>query len=246
MTQQIKAVLFDVGGPLDTETIMDSEIDEQIKRSFRSRGLSISDEEYSAANQWAIDSFAPKTYHSIMWKIAEGDMDLIQSVEADLMETVPERNESRGHFELRHGSPGLLAELKEDGLLLGLAANQPKIALENMDRLGILEYFNYREVSGSINLRKPDPRLLLHACETLGVEPSEAIMIGDRIDNDVVPARMLGMTAIRFVSGRHRTQQPRSWNEAPHANVRSVDELGSTIRKFVQSPPNTSGDDGPE
>ncbi len=35
MTQQIKAVLFDVGGPLDTETIMDSEIDEQIKRSFR-------------------------------------------------------------------------------------------------------------------------------------------------------------------------------------------------------------------
>ena len=246
MPRQIKAGLFDVGGPLDTESIMDREIDEQIKRSFRSRGLNISDEGYSAVNQWAIDSFAPKTYHSIMWKIAKGDMDLIHSVEAELMDTVPERNESRGHFELREGIPELLYEFKSEGLLLGLAANPPKVALENMDRLGILEFFNYQEVSGSINLRKPDPRLLLHACEGLGAEPSEAIMVGDRIDNDIVPARMLGMTAIRFVSGRHSSQRPRSWNETPHADVRSVDELGSVIRRFVQSPPDTSGDDGPE
>jgi FMN phosphatase YigB (HAD superfamily) len=71
-------------------------------------------------------------------------------------------------------------------------------------------------------------------------------MIGDRIDNDIVPARVLGIAAIRFVSGRHSSQQPRSWNEAPHADVSSVDELGETIRRFVSNPPNVSGDDGPE
>lgn len=246
MTHQIKAVLFDVGGPLDTETIMDRMIDEQIKASFRNHGLAITDAVYEAANSWVVEVFAPKIYHSIMWKIADGDQELIDKVEAELMETVPDRNEARGDFELREGMPELLAELSNDGLLLGLAANQPTVALENMERLGILNYFTYKEVSGSIKLRKPDPRLLLHSCEGLGVDPQEAIMVGDRIDNDIVPARMLGMTAIRFVSGRHRQQKPRSWNEKPHADVRTVEELRQAIRLFVDNPPNVLNDDGPE
>lgn len=246
MPKVIKAVLFDIGGPLDTETIMDRMIDEQIIASFRAHGVAISDTEYAAVNQWAIDVFAPKTYHSIMWKIAQGDQELIDTVEAELMETVPQRNAARGDFELRPGISELLAELAGEGLLLGLAANQPRVSLENMGRFGILKHFAYREVSGSIDLRKPDPRLLLHSCEGLGVTPAEAIMVGDRIDNDIVPARMLGMTTIRFVSGRHANQQPRSWNEAPHADVHTVEELGHAIRKFAANPPDTSGDDGPE
>jgi HAD superfamily hydrolase (TIGR01549 family) len=246
MTHEIKAVLLDVGGPLDTETIMDRMIDEQIKASFRNHGVSISDDEYASVNRWAVDVFAPKTYHSIMWKIAGGDQELIDKVEAELMDTVPQRNAARGDFELREGMPELLAELSSEGLLLGLAANQPTVALENMERLGILKYFTYKEVSGSIKLRKPDPRLLLHSCEGLGVEPQEAIMVGDRIDNDIVPARMLGMSAIRFVSGRHSEQQPRSWNEKPHADVHAVAELGDVIRRFMADPPSDSGDDGPE
>jgi len=212
MPHEIKAVLFDVGGPLDTETIMDRLIDEQIIASFRSNGVAISDDEYAAVNRWAVDVFAPKTYHSIMWKIADGDMKLITRVESELMETVPQRNEARGDFELRDGIGDLLAELSSQGLLLGLAANQPTVALQNMEKHGILENFSYKEVSGSIMLRKPDPRLLLHSCQGLGVQPNEVIMIGDRIDNDIVPARMLGMAAIRCVSGRHANQQPRSWN----------------------------------
>ena len=246
MTHEIKAVLFDVGGPLDTETIMDRMIDEQIVASFRNHGVAITNEQYEAANSWVVEVFAPKIYHSIMWRIADGDQELIDKVEAELMETVPQRNEARGDFELREGMPELLAELSNDGLLLGLAANQPTVALENMERLGILKYFKYREVSGSIKLRKPDPRLLLHSCEGLGVEPQEAIMVGDRIDNDIVPARMLDMTAIRFVSGRHTEQKPRSWNEKPHADVLTVDELGQAIRRFAAEPPNTVGDDGSE
>ena len=246
MTHQIKAVLFDVGGPLDTETIMDREIDKQILLSFRANGISISDDEYAGINQWAVDVFAAKTYHSIMWKIAKGDLNLIAKVESELMETVPQRNELRGDFELREGSSDLLEGLVEQGLLLGLAANQPTESLKNMERYGILKYFSYKEVSGSIKLRKPDPRLLLSSCRGLGIEPMEAIMVGDRIDNDIVPSRMLGMAAIRFVSGRHSSQQPRSWNEAPHADVTNMDELGKAIRRFVANPPNTTGDDGPE
>ena len=242
MPSQIRAVLFDVGGPLDTETIMDRKIDEQIMASFRTRGVAISDDEYAVVAKWAVDVFAPRTYDAIIWKIAEHDQELKNAVYAELYETVPERNRSRGDFELREGIPELLSQLTDDGLLLGLAANQPSRALENMERVGILKFFQYKEVSGSTGLYKPDPRLLLHSCEGLGVKPEEAIMVGDRIDNDIVPARMLGMTTIRFVTGRHAKQQPRSWGEAPHVDVRTVDELRQMIREFAGNPPHKPDD----
>ncbi|MEE8045616.1 MAG: HAD family hydrolase [Dehalococcoidia bacterium] len=246
MPHEIKAVLFDVGGPLDTETIMDRMIDEQIVVSFRNHGVAITEEEYASAAKWAVDVFAARTYDAIIWRIAEKRQDLIDVVLAELYETVPARNDVRGDFELRDGIAELLEQLRGDGLLLGLAANQPSRSLENMERAGILRYFQYQEVSGSTGLYKPDPRLLLHSCEGLGVRPEEAIMVGDRIDNDIVPARMLGMTAIRFVSGRHSEQQPRSWNEAPHADVHTVEELGVAIRQLVVNPANSIGDVDPE
>ncbi|MCH7971440.1 MAG: HAD family hydrolase [Chloroflexi bacterium] len=246
MSSAIKAVLFDVGGPLDTETIMDRMIDEQIVASFRSRGVSVSDDEYGEVVAWAVEVFAPRTYDAIIWKIAGSDQKLADSVFAELYETVPDRNEARGDFELRDGIPELLDNLSQQGLLLGLAANQPSRTIESLDRVGILRYFRYQEVSGSTGLRKPDPRLLLHACEGLGVVPEEAIMVGDRIDNDIVPARMLGMTAIRFVSGRHANQKPRSWAEAPDADVRTVGELQIAFDKLVDEPQQFSSDNLPD
>lgn len=246
MTARIKAILFDVGGPLDKEMIMNRMIDEQIIASFKKRGVEISDSEYSLVNDWAVEVFAPKIYQAIIWKIATGDTKLAEVVETELMDTAARRNNARGDFELRQGIPELLQELSNDGLLLGLAANQPTTTLQNMDRLGILQYFSYKRVSGSTGLRKPDLRLLINVCRGLRVSPPEVVMIGDRIDNDIVPARTLGMTTIRFVSGRHSKQQPRSRYETPNTDVRSVQELRTAIKAIVSNPPAIFVDTGPE
>lgn len=44
-------------------------------------------------------------------------------------------------------------------------------------------------------------------------------MVGDRIDDDVVPAKLLGMRTVQLRTGRHRLQQPRCWEETPDAEV---------------------------
>lgn len=246
MTGKIKAVLFDVGGPLDTEMFMDAAINEQIKTSFRDRGFRLSDDEYAMVAQWAVDVYAPKTYQAIIWRLAKNDLELSREIENELYETVPQRNAERGYFELRPGITELLEELNSTGLKLGLAANQPRESLDNMERVGILKYFEYKEVSGTNRLRKPDPRLMLHSCEALGVQPNETIMVGDRLDNDIVPARSLGMLTIRLRTGRHVEQKPRTWLETPHADVTTVDELRNTILEFVESPPLAEDDGSPE
>jgi len=237
MSPTIKAILFDVGGPLDTCVIMDRMIDDQIMSSFRKRGVDISVDEYADANRWAIDVFAPNPYQAIIWKISRGSQKLVSAVESELLQTVTHRNDARGGFELREGILELIRKLCNENLLLGLAANQPADSIKIMKTLGILKYFKYHEVSGSTGLRKPDPRLLLQSCEGLGINPQEAIMVGDRIDNDIVPAKTLVMIAIRLVSGRHASQQARSVYERPDADVHNVRELEQTIRTFVAHPP---------
>ena len=68
--------------------------------------------------------------------------------------------------------------------------------------------------------------------------PADCIMVGDRIDNDIVPAKALGMAAILLRSGRHRRQRPRSPAEEPDAVVTDVLELEAAIDA---TPPTAAG-----
>lgn len=50
--------------------------------------------------------------------------------------------------------------------------------------------------SAALGLRKPDPRIYLHACERLAIEPAQAIFLDD-IGRNLKTARELGMTTIK-------------------------------------------------
>ena len=76
---------------------------------------------------------------------------------------------------------------------LGLIANQGPECRGWLDRLGWLDRFEVVALSEEVGFFKPDPRLFRLALDRAGVEPASAWMVGDRIDNDVVPASKLGM-----------------------------------------------------
>ncbi len=83
--------------------------------------------------------------------------------------------------------------------------------------------------------QKPDPRLFLRACDDLGVEATECAMLGDRIDNDIAPAKRPGMRTALLRTGPHISQLPRSWEEIPDAEIHSVDELRQTLLGYLDS-----------
>ena len=137
-------------------------------------------------------------------------------------------------FQLRPGIAELLRALAGRGVALGLAANQPASIHGDLRAAGILDLFRARDVSGTIGLRKPDPRLFLQACAVLNLKPEQIVMVGDRIDNDIAPARLLGMTTILFRTGRHARQQPRSWLEVPNFDVTDVDGLRQALWRVLE------------
>ena len=58
--------------------------------------------------------------------------------------------------------------------------------------------FDAEVFSCSVGLRKPDPRIYELACKQLGVEPEEAVFVGDGANDELAGAERVGMTAILF------------------------------------------------
>ncbi len=52
--------------------------------------------------------------------------------------------------------------------------------------------------SAAVGMRKPDPRIYLHACEALGATPEETVFLDD-IGRNLKAARELGMLTIKVV-----------------------------------------------
>jgi putative hydrolase of the HAD superfamily len=69
--------------------------------------------------------------------------------------------------------------------------------------------FDAEIFSNAIGLSKPDPRIYLHCCELLGVEPHEAVFVGDGANDELAGARRVGMDAILI----HRAGEDPFWPE---------------------------------
>ena len=230
----IRAVLFDVGGPLDTEVLHEQHVDQYLLRAVREVGFDPGQEEFVAAGDAAVASFAPNAYAAMLWTLCRYDVEKTRrALHLFGNEWEHERRALRAGIELRPGIAAVLERLHARGLLLGLAANQPTAVIADLDRHGIGGLFGHREVSEHHGYRKPDVRLFLRACEDLGVQPEECIMVGDRIDNDIFPARLLGMKTVLFRTGRHIHQQPRSLSELPDEEVATVDQLEAAVLRLA-------------
>jgi putative hydrolase of the HAD superfamily len=98
------------------------------------------------------------------------------------------------NFELFEDALPVLAELRSAGLLLGLVSN----GIRDLNEFVLHHKLDVDAVVGSRvhGYVKPHPTIFQAALQQLGVEPAEAAMIGDSIEEDIEGARALGMRAI--------------------------------------------------
>jgi putative hydrolase of the HAD superfamily len=77
---------------------------------------------------------------------------------------------------------------------LGLITNGPSaIQRAKIERFGLAGYFDALIVSGEVGVAKPDPAIFRLALERLGVEPAEALFVGDSPEHDLRGAAAAGV-----------------------------------------------------
>jgi ribonucleotide monophosphatase NagD (HAD superfamily) len=72
---------------------------------------------------------------------------------------------------------------------------------------------------------KPSPIILEVALAALDVPAPEAVIVGDRIETDMMMGKRLGLSTILVLSGVTRADDPRIAALAPDHVLRSIQEL---------------------
>ncbi len=117
----------------------------------------------------------------------------------------------------------LLPVLKEGGYVLGVISNREKPYEEEIEALGLAPFFALVLAGGAIRMWKPEPYIFMHACERLGVNPTEAVYVGDNYFADVVGARRAGLQPVLY--------DPRGIFPDPGCpKIKSFDELEGLLQ----------------
>jgi putative hydrolase of the HAD superfamily len=124
-----------------------------------------------------------------------------------------------------------LQALKERGMALALLSNTfwaADIHDADLARFGLLDLLPTRLYSCDTGRLKPHPEAFQVALTALGVEPNEAVYVGDRLKTDVEPARKVGLWGVLIkVSFRDE----RSENMMPDATISELPELINLLER---------------
>ena len=109
----------------------------------------------------------------------------------------------------RPGVVETLRALRARGQLVGLIT----VCTEDVETLWegseLAGLFDAEIFSSKLGVSKPDPQIYLACCEALGVEPHEAVFVGDGANDELAGARRVGMDAILI----HRPGEGPLWAE---------------------------------
>jgi HAD superfamily hydrolase (TIGR01662 family) len=92
-----------------------------------------------------------------------------------------------------------LRRVRQLEVRVGIVGNQTE-ALEAWAREAALPA-DVVSSSASLGVRKPDPAFFEKVVELMGCRPAEVAYVGDRVDNDVLPAARAGLVAVHVRRG---------------------------------------------
>lgn len=118
-----------------------------------------------------------------------------------------------------------LKELKQRGYHIGIIANQVAGSADRLAAWGLLEYIDIIATSAELGISKPDKAIFERALEMANCAPFEAAMVGDRLDNDIIPAAELGLLTVWIPKGLSIYHDPSGFQCKPHFIIGSLFEM---------------------
>ncbi len=123
-------------------------------------------------------------------------------------------------------------EALEGRYRLGILANQPSLVREALVRDGVDRFMEFWGVSDDVGFAKPDPRLFAHVLYLAGEAPPHVVMVGDRLDYDVRPARVAGMRAVWVLRGEAPDEPTSEQLAEADAAVSGLAELPGALERL--------------
>lgn len=121
-----------------------------------------------------------------------------------------------------------LLDSLRDGYRLGVLTN----GNADVQRLGLGHYFQFALSAEALGVGKPDARPFREALQRAGVQPEQAVHVGDHPVDDINGAQQAGIRAIWF------NPSAKPWSTAEHGNrpdaeIRSLAEVSDWVAAWT-------------
>jgi HAD superfamily hydrolase (TIGR01549 family) len=220
----MNTVLLDAGGVILDEKEYEQKGAEIISRILQ-KYVSYSEKQYWIDTEESAKSLCPRTRRYIFWKYSSNDFDVYKQI---IGEYQREWENINVNLKLMNG---IDAEIKELHQYFGivLAGQYGNEIFELLDKYQLKKYFRSFLTQDDFDTTKPDTRYYERICEKVGINSDECIMVGDRIDKDVIPAKMIGMKTVFIKSGIYKNQKGRIPEESPDMILESINGMANKI-----------------
>jgi len=225
----VGTVLLDAGGVVLDETAHEEAWAEAIARVLEPVVPGYDVERYFRDAAEAVRIFVPRVYRYAIWKHVRPDAARAEALFADALRI---QRDLRPPLRLMDGVGEEMRRLA-GRFRIGLAGQYGARILDLLADHGLLETLAWRFTQDDFDVTKPDPRFYERIAAAAGVRCEDCVMVGDRIDKDVIPARAVGMRTVRIRLGVHREQEPRLPEEVPDVELPSVVGLAAALERLA-------------
>jgi len=138
-------------------------------------------------------------------------------------------HDSLGHAitaDVIEGALEVLEAIRKNGYKIALIANGPSTGARNIIKVtGLQDYFDAIIISEEVGIEKPSQRIFELALAKLGVKAENTVMVGNRIDADIVGANRMGIESVWFKWNNRYEDKISSPEESPNFIIKSLPEL---------------------
>jgi FMN phosphatase YigB (HAD superfamily) len=117
---------------------------------------------------------------------------------------------------------------------VGLLANQEAGVVDALRRDGLGDLVDVWGISALVGHEKPSPELFGWALAEAGAAPDRAVHVGNRLDNDVRPARALGLATVWVLRGEAPDEPTEEQLSEPDLTVRDLTGLADVLLPRVR------------
>ncbi len=222
-------VFLDAGGILIDETEIEAVSARTLIEVIREHNPVYSMELYTSDVRVAILVHCPDIPKYVIWQNCNKSIDLYRELlEKYLVRFQAERPKLSLHSRMKP----VIEELGRD-FSLAVASQYGAEIIGAIRDGGLIDLFAYTFCQDDFVTTKPDTRFYAELLKKCNAEPSKSIMVGDRIDKDIAAPKLLGMHTILVRTGLHRIQQPRTPDDIPDIELRSIEEIGKAVRRLA-------------
>jgi len=220
-------ILLDAGGVILDETEYENRNARLISRMLASKVSGYTESRYWKDVEESIIRYTPSTRKYVFWKYCEGDSRVFENTWKEFM---AEWRKIEPALKLMVGIDAELRALRRDFKLV-LAGQYGENIIRLLEKEGLMDLFENRKSQADFSITKPDPRYIRQIAEAAGLDCGDCVMVGDRIDKDVIPAKQNGMATVFVRTGIYRNQTARTPDESPDLVLDSVAGLAEVIKQ---------------